>query len=44
MTRPTEIDIVRLAYRLWQEAGKPEGRDPEFYLQTLDELQQSCAR
>jgi hypothetical protein len=41
MARPAEIDIVRLAYKLWEEAGKPEGRDQEFYLQALHQLQQS---
>ena len=41
MTKPAEIDIVRLAYKLWEDAGKPEGRDQEFYLQALQELQRS---
>ena len=39
MRRPTEIDIVRKAYELWERSGKPEGRDQEFYLQALQELQ-----
>jgi hypothetical protein len=39
MRRPPEIDIVRKAYELWELAGKPEGRDQEFYLQALQELQ-----
>jgi Protein of unknown function (DUF2934) len=39
MTRPPEIDIVRKAYELWELSGKPEGRDQEFYLQALQELQ-----
>jgi hypothetical protein len=29
MRRPTEIDIVRKAYELWERSGKPEGRDQE---------------
>jgi hypothetical protein len=41
MARPAEIDIVRLAYKFWGQAGKPEGRDQEFYLQALHELQQA---
>jgi hypothetical protein len=39
MRRPTEIDIVRKAYELWELSGKPEGRDQEFYLEALQELQ-----
>jgi Protein of unknown function (DUF2934) len=39
MRRPPEIDIVRKAYELWELSGKPEGRDQEFYLQALQELQ-----
>jgi hypothetical protein len=39
MRRPPEIDIVRRAYELWELSGKPEGRDQEFYLQALHELQ-----
>lgn len=26
-------DVIKdLAYRLWEEAGRPEGRDEEFWL------------
>jgi hypothetical protein len=39
MRRPPEIDIVRKAYELWELFGKPEGRDQEFYLWALQELQ-----
>jgi Protein of unknown function (DUF2934) len=31
MGKPSEIEIVRRAYELWQQAGEPEGRDQEFY-------------
>ena len=31
MKMPAEIDIVRRAYELWQQAGEPEGKDQEFY-------------
>lgn len=37
--RPPEIEIVRRAYELWELSGKPEGRDQDFYLQALQELQ-----
>jgi hypothetical protein len=39
MGRPPGIEIVRRAYELWEQAGKPEGRDQEFYLQAERELQ-----
>ncbi|MDO8605547.1 MAG: DUF2934 domain-containing protein [Phaeospirillum sp.] len=26
-------DVKDLAYRLWEAAGKPEGRDTDFWLQ-----------
>jgi hypothetical protein len=31
MQEPKGIQIVRRAYQLWENAGKPEGRDQEFY-------------
>lgn len=39
MRRPPEIEIIRKAYELWEQSGKPEGRDQEFYLQALQGLQ-----
>ena len=41
MQRPAEMDIVRRAYELWEQAGKPEGRDEEFYRQAERELQKA---
>ena len=38
MTQPTEMDIVRRAYELWQQAGEPEGKDQEFYHLAEQEL------
>jgi Protein of unknown function (DUF2934) len=38
MRKPPEIEIVRKAYELWEQSGKPEGRDQEFYLLALQEL------
>jgi hypothetical protein len=38
MREPTRIEVVRRAYQLWQQAGEPEGRDGEFYLQAEREL------
>jgi DUF2934 family protein len=41
MQRPAEMDIVRRAYKLWEQAGKPDGRDEEFYHQAEGELQKA---
>lgn len=30
--------IEHLAYRLWQEAGSPDGRDQEFWFAALAEV------
>jgi hypothetical protein len=38
MHEPTEKDITRRAYELWERAGCPEGRDKEFYRQAEEEL------
>ena len=38
MARPREIDIVRRAYELWEQAGKPDGKDDEFYHQAERQL------
>ena len=39
MATPKEIDVVRRAYELWQQAGQPPGKDEEFYHQAKKELQ-----
>jgi hypothetical protein len=44
MAKPAQIDIVRRAYQLWQQAGEPAGRDQEFYLQAERELQEADDR
>jgi hypothetical protein len=38
MDKPPEIEIVRRAYQLWQEAGEPADRDQEFYHLAEQEL------
>jgi hypothetical protein len=38
MENPTEKQIVHRAYELWEQAGKPEGRDQEFYHLAEQEL------
>jgi hypothetical protein len=41
MATPKEIDVVRRAYELWQQAGEPSGKDEEFYHQARKELQEA---
>jgi hypothetical protein len=38
MENPTKDQIIHRAYELWEQAGKPEGRDEEFYHQAEQEL------
>jgi hypothetical protein len=43
VAEPRGIEIVRRAYELWEKAGKPHGRDQEFYLQAERELTEAAA-
>jgi hypothetical protein len=43
MVNPTRMEVVRRAYELWEQAGKPEGRDQEFYLEAERELSSPAA-
>ena len=38
MEQPTKEQIIHRAYQLWEQAGKPEGRDDEFYHLAEQEL------
>lgn len=38
MEQPTKEQIIHRAYELWEKAGKPEGRDDEFYHLAEQEL------
>lgn len=38
MAEPTEKEIKNRAYELWEKAGKPEGKDEEFYQLAQQEL------
>jgi hypothetical protein len=38
MPNPTEKLIGARAYKLWQQAGEPTGRDEAFYCQAEREL------
>jgi hypothetical protein len=31
MENPTREQVIHRAYQLWEQAGKPDGRDQEFY-------------
>jgi hypothetical protein len=37
---PSKREIECLAYKLWEKAGQPQGRDQEFYLEAERELEQ----
>jgi hypothetical protein len=39
MSQPTEEQIRKRAFELWEQAGKPEGREDEFWNQAQRELQ-----
>jgi hypothetical protein len=36
--KPNQEQVIHRAYQLWEQAGKPEGRDQEFYHQAEQEL------
>lgn len=38
--KPTHEEIQARAHRLWEQAGKPEGREQEFWQQAERELYQ----
>jgi hypothetical protein len=42
MAKPAEEQIRVRAHELWQQAGKPEGRDDEFWRQAEKELAQGA--
>jgi Protein of unknown function (DUF2934) len=38
MENPTKEQVLKRAHELWEQAGKPEGRDEEFYHLAEQEL------
>ena len=38
LSDPTEHDIRERAHRLWEQAGRPEGREDEFWRAAEQEL------
>ena len=41
MATPKEMDVIRRAYELWQQAGEPSNKDEKFYHQAKKELQEA---
>jgi hypothetical protein len=39
MENPNHEQIMQRAYELWEQAGKPEGREEEFYHEAERELE-----
>lgn len=39
---PAEKDIQHTAYFLWEQAGRPEGRDQEFWFAARERLRHSA--
>ncbi|GGI33627.1 MULTISPECIES: DUF2934 domain-containing protein [Bradyrhizobium] len=44
MAFPTEEQIKNKAHELWEKAGRPEGRELEFWHQAERELQEQAER
>jgi hypothetical protein len=44
MGKPIQKNIERRAYQLWEEAGQPEGKDLEFYLEAERQLTDELIR
>jgi hypothetical protein len=40
---PTEEQIKQLAYTLWEQEGRPEGRDVHYYLTAKEILEERGA-
>jgi hypothetical protein len=40
---PAEADIQHAAYFLWEKAGRPQGRDQEFWFAARERLRHSVA-
>jgi DNA-binding SARP family transcriptional activator len=38
MAEPIKEQVILRAYELWEQAGRPEGRDIEFYAQAEEQL------
>jgi hypothetical protein len=43
MTNPTDDQIRERAHQLWESAGRPEGREEEFWFEAERELTNGAA-
>jgi hypothetical protein len=41
-TKSDEANVSRVAYELWENAGRPAGRDLEFWLSAEAKLRSGC--
>jgi Protein of unknown function (DUF2934) len=44
MSGPSQHEIECRAYRLWEQAGQPQGRDKEFYVEAERQLKEEQFR
>ena len=44
MGKPTPEQILNRAHELWEQNGKPDGREDEFYFQAERELREADER
>jgi len=44
MANPTEDEIRTRAHQLWELAGKPEGKEDQFWLEAERELKEKLIR
>jgi len=44
MLSPKQEDVERRAYQLWEQAGMPQGRDRELYLEAEHQLKEEIIR
>jgi Protein of unknown function (DUF2934) len=43
MSEPTEKQILNRAYEIWEQNGRPEGREDEFFNRAKSELKKESA-
>ena len=43
MSKPSEDQIRARAHQLWEAAGRPEGRDQEFWIEAERQLAEDAA-
>ena len=43
MAEPTENEVLNRAYEIWEQSGRPEGREDEFFERAEKELKKKEA-